>query len=96
MLKQFKLLSKMSMRDASLRNLHKGEIATIHRDIERWIAEAKTVSKNSIGNWDSGYDADGAEHDAQERWALDRLCSGLLGKGGLVSFSKKCVFREVR
>lgn len=34
---------------------------------------------------------DDEEDEWKEGWALDRLCEALLGRGGLVPVSKKCV-----
>jgi ribosomal biogenesis protein LAS1 len=83
----------MTTRDTSLRTRYKLDINAVLRDIERWVAEAK-VAANVIASgfaWDIG-SSDVGDLDMKEKWALDRLCDGLLAKGGLVPLSKKCIF----
>lgn len=93
-LKRYKSLLKITIRDASLRTRHKREINTVLRDIERWLAEAKVAANIVVSGfgWDIGPSgsSDGGDMDIKEKWALDRLCDGLLAKGGLVPLSKKC------
>lgn len=55
----------------------------MHRELERWIGEAK------IASWGFGLAGMEDGDDWKETWALDRLCEGLLDKGGLVPVSKK-------
>ncbi|KAJ7071478.1 Las1-like-domain-containing protein [Mycena amicta] len=81
-LKEYKSLSKLVARDASLK-AQQQQIKTILRDVERWIAEA-AVATNVAGG-DLGW----SNENAKERWALDRLCDALLEKSALVPLSKK-------
>jgi ribosomal biogenesis protein LAS1 len=84
-LKEYKLLMKLTSRDVSLRPQYKQNLNTILRSIERWTAEAKIQASAFAGEpgWDTG------DQTAKERWALDRLCDALLAKGSLVPLSKK-------
>jgi ribosomal biogenesis protein LAS1 len=96
LLKQYKTLLKITTRDASLKSQYKIAISAIIRDIERWIAEAKVAANVAVGEigWESGTPEnflDSGEIDVKERWALERLCDGLLQKGSLVPLSKKSV-----
>jgi ribosomal biogenesis protein LAS1 len=87
---------KAVTRDASLRQEHQGDIDSILRDIERWIAEARAAVDISSGNFgwgdvewgDSSIDS---EQAVKERLALEALCENLMEKGGLVPLAKKCV-----
>ncbi|KII86378.1 hypothetical protein PLICRDRAFT_287605 [Plicaturopsis crispa FD-325 SS-3] len=78
LLKQYKTLLKITTRDATLQKEYRAEIAHVLREVERWVAEAKTVEWN-------GDD----DEDAREQWALDGVCDALLEKGALVPLSKK-------
>ena len=82
LLKQYKALSKATIRDASLAPRYSLDISRILRDVERWVTEAKVAARGV--RWE-----DGEEVDSRERWALDRLCDALLEKGALVPLSKK-------
>ncbi|PCH33291.1 Las1-domain-containing protein [Wolfiporia cocos MD-104 SS10] len=82
LLKQYKALSKATVRDASLASRYNLDVTRILRDVERWVAEAKVAARGV--RWD-----DGEEVDSRERWALDRLCDALLEKGALVPLAKK-------
>src|SRR5215471_17631120 len=77
LLKQYKSLLKMTTRDTSLRTRYKGDITSILRDIERWVAETKVTASIEVG--EIGWDTDANDAELKERWALDRLCDGLLG-----------------
>jgi ribosomal biogenesis protein LAS1 len=86
-LKLYKSLQKIVIRDASLRSQYHQEIKSVFKDVERWVAEA-TVAANVAGGdlgWDKG------DQSSKERWALERLCDALMEKGALVPLSKKCV-----
>ena len=91
-LKEYKALLKLTVRDASLRTRHKADVAKILRDLERWIGEAK-VAATSIAldmlNYQSWEGDSRLEPDARERWALGRLCYELFERGGLVPVSSK-------
>lgn len=94
LLKHYKGLLKITTRDASLRSQYKADIASVLRDIERWISEAKVAANVAVGQF--GWDTHGTsesrgtgEQDIREKWALERLCDGLLEKGALVPLSKK-------
>jgi len=93
LLKQYKTLKKLTVRDASLATKNKSVIASLVRDIERWIAEAKVTANLAAGDfdWKAGKVSDDADANDQyrERWALEKLCDGLLDKGALVPLSKK-------
>jgi len=93
-LKQYKKLLKIATRDASIAAHYKGGIHSVQRDLERWILEAKMAANVAVGElgWDSepvSENVDGGNEDPKERWALDRLCDGLLEKGALVPLSKR-------
>lgn len=92
-LKLYKSLLKITSRDTSLQKQYKAEIQAVQRDIERWVAEGKVAAKIIVGDlgWDSRTSFDTLEDDHKERWALERLCDGLLEKGALVPLSKKLV-----
>ncbi|KAF8634422.1 hypothetical protein AX15_000873 [Amanita polypyramis BW_CC] len=93
LLKQYKQLIKLTTRDASLATKYNPAIATVLRDIEGWISEAKLIADLATGDlgWKAGKSHDDVDTNDQERefWALGRLCSGLLEKGGLVPLSKR-------
>lgn len=84
LLKRYKVLLKTTNRDASLRTKYRAETTKVLRDIERWVAEAKVTATGT-----AVYDIDGEEDEGREKWALEKLCDGLLEKGALVSISKK-------
>ncbi|KAF7320001.1 hypothetical protein MKEN_00784000 [Mycena kentingensis (nom. inval.)] len=81
-LKEYKTLSKLVTRDASLK-VHQQQVRTVLRDIERWIAEASVAANVATGSlaW--------SDAEAKEQWALERFCEALLDKGALVPLSKK-------
>ena len=88
---------KIVTRDTSLRQKHQPEIDSVLRDIERWIAEAKTAVDISSGNigWEGAEWDDStvnSEQEVKERLALEALCGNLMEKGALVPLAKKCVF----
>ncbi|KAF8577862.1 Las1-domain-containing protein [Ramaria rubella] len=85
LLSQYKQLLKATTRDASLKSRFKSEVMRILRDVERWISEARAAA--SLVNFDADTQYD--EEDEQERWALERLCDALIGRGGLVPVSKR-------
>lgn len=87
-LKQYKSLRKIITRDASLRSQYQQEIKGVFRDVERWIAEATVAANVAVGElgWDTSEKGD---QTAKERWALERLCDGLMDKGALAPLSKK-------
>ena len=72
---------------------HNPVVATVLRDIERWISEAKVAVDLAAGDlgWKTSQIFDDVDTDDQERerLALEKLCDGLLEKGGLVPLSKK-------
>lgn len=83
-------MSKITVRDASLKANYKMETTKILRDIERWIAEAKVAADVSAATleWELDSSAD-PEEDGREQWALEKFSDVLLEKGGLVPVSKK-------
>ncbi|KAI0344109.1 Las1-domain-containing protein [Trametopsis cervina] len=92
LLTEYKTLLKTVTRDASLRTQHKHNIIKVQRDIERWISEAKLAADVTAATleWDDvQMDEDAEGVDSREWWALQRLCDGLLAKGGLIPMSKK-------
>lgn len=97
LLKQYKSLLKIITRDASLRTQYRPEIEKVERDVERWVAEAVVTADVASGEFvwgrDAGVDGNGEDEndevDGKERWALNKLCDALLGKGVLVPLSKK-------
>ncbi|KAG2160136.1 Las1-like-domain-containing protein [Suillus bovinus] len=91
LLKQYKTLSKIIARDASLRKQNQPDIDAIMRDIERWLAEAKLAADFAADayGWGTIDDNDVEQEDFREKWALERLCDALLEKGALVSLSQK-------
>nr|GAT43690.1 predicted protein [Mycena chlorophos] len=82
LLKQYKTLSKLVTRDATLRT-QQLQIQTVLRDVERWIAEAAVAARVATGV------AAWTDEKPRERWALERLCDALLDKAALVPLSKK-------
>jgi ribosomal biogenesis protein LAS1 len=93
-LQQYKNLLKITTRDASVVSQYKAAISSVQRDIERWVSEAKVAANVVVGEleWDNGQINDimgGVDEDPKEKWALERLCDGLLEKGALVPLSKK-------
>lgn len=94
LLKQYKALSKIVTRDASLKINYQTEITKVLRDLERWISETKVAANVSGGafGWDvdSGEERDGySRSNTKEQVAIEILCDGLLEKGCLVPLSKK-------
>jgi ribosomal biogenesis protein LAS1 len=93
-LKQYKKLLKITTRDASVVAQYKSDIHSVQRDLERWVSEAKVaVAVGELG-WNSGPANDSfgsGDEDPKERWAIEKLCDGLLQKGALVPLSKKSV-----
>lgn len=87
LLKRYKSIIKLTARDASLKAEYQIAIASILRDIERWVAEAKVSANVSQAGY--AWEEEEGEPDVKERWALDRLCDELLEKGALVPLSKK-------
>jgi len=99
LLKKYSALMKVVTRDTSLRQKHQPEIDSVLRDVERWIAEAKTAMDISSGNlgwegieWDDS--AVNSTQAAKERLALEALCDNLMEKGALVPLAKKCVLHS--
>ncbi|KAG2123607.1 Las1-like-domain-containing protein [Suillus clintonianus] len=91
LLKQYKTLLKLVTRDASLRKQHQPDIDAIMRDVERWLAEAKLAADFAADayGWDTIDGNDIEQEDPREKWALERFCDALVGKGALVSLSQK-------
>ena len=89
LLKQYKTLLKLTVRDASLATRNKSAIAGLIREIERWISGVKVAAGDF--DWKAGKLSDDVDTNDQyrERWALEKLCDGLLEKGALVPLSKK-------
>jgi ribosomal biogenesis protein LAS1 len=87
---------KVVTRDTSLRQKYQHEIESVLRDVERWIAEAKTAVDISSGNlgWE-GVEWDSSTVDSapvvKEKLALEALCENLMEKGALVPLAKKYV-----
>lgn len=80
LLKDYKALLKLTIRDASLKTRHKSDITRLLRNLERWIGEVRVSYGLGKGHMDE---------DEKERWAMDQLCDELLQKGFLVPTSKK-------
>lgn len=102
LLKRYSVLMKIVTRDASLRQEHQHEIESVLRDVERWIAEAKTAVDISSGNlgWE-GVELDDSTVNfsaqaVKERLALEALCESLAEEGALVPLAKKCVLVRAR
>ena len=96
LLKKYSVLMKVVTRDASLKQKHQPEIDSVLRDVERWIAEAKTAVDISSGNlgWEGiefDHSAESSTQATKERLALEALCDNLMEKGALVPLAKKCV-----
>ncbi|KAG6826341.1 hypothetical protein H0H92_000257 [Tricholoma furcatifolium] len=94
LLKEYKRLLKITTRDASLRAQYKPEIASVFKDIERWIAEARVAANmatREIGWVTNALDISSSSGyvDPKERWALEKLCDSLIEKGSIVPLSKK-------
>lgn len=94
LLKKYSVLMKIVTRDTSLRQKHQPEIDSVLRDVERWIAEAKTAVDISSGNigWEGAEWDDStvnSEQEVKERLALEALCGNLMEKGALVPLAKK-------
>ncbi|OAX43619.1 Las1-domain-containing protein [Rhizopogon vinicolor AM-OR11-026] len=92
LLKHYKTLLKLIMRDASLRKQYQPDVDAVLRDIERWLAEAKVAADFAADayGWDTAIDSNDIEQeDPRERWALERLCDAIVEKGALVSLSQK-------
>ena len=87
---QYKQLLKTTTRDTSLRSHFKPKETQILRDIEQWVSEAKVAA--SVIDFD--IDSQSDEVDEKERWALERLCDALIGRGGLVPVSKRLVSKS--
>ncbi|KIK71399.1 hypothetical protein GYMLUDRAFT_79471 [Collybiopsis luxurians FD-317 M1] len=92
-LKEYKILLKLTTRDASLNKQYKQAKSSVFKDIEKWIAEAAVAANVASGElgWDHGDQINGAEsrYEAKERWALEVFSDALIEKGGLVPLSKK-------
>jgi ribosomal biogenesis protein LAS1 len=90
-LKQYKSIFKITIRDVSLRTQYNTATNYILREIERWVTEAKVAANIAVGGfgWDVDISAENGDQDVKERWALDRLCEALLEKGALIPTSKK-------
>jgi len=80
LLKDYKAIVKVTLRDVSLKSRHKGDILKLLRDLERWIGEVKVSYGLGMGQMDD---------EEKERWAIDQLCYGMLENGFLVPVSKK-------
>ncbi|KAF8640922.1 hypothetical protein AX17_000570 [Amanita inopinata Kibby_2008] len=93
LLKKYKSLLKMTIRDASLVPVYKSTTTSLVKDIDRWVSEAKVAANVAAGDfvWEAGRFSDSTNFDDQdkERWALEKLCDGLLEKGALIPLSKK-------
>ncbi|EGO02743.1 hypothetical protein SERLA73DRAFT_102681 [Serpula lacrymans var. lacrymans S7.3] len=91
LLKRYKALLKLTIRDASVRNQYKPDIEACLRDIERWIAEGKVAASTSTDTlgWDDYMSRNDEDEDVAEKWALDRLCVELMERGALVPLSKR-------
>jgi len=94
-LKKYSVLMKVVTRDASSRLKYQPKIDSVLREIERWIAEAKTAVDISSGNlgwegieWDDS--SVGSTQAVKERLAIEALCDALMEKGALVPLAKKC------
>ena len=86
-LAQYKQLLKTTTRDVSLKSRFKPELARILRDVEHWILDAKVAA--SMVEMDIETQQD--EEYEKDRCALEPLCDGLIGPGGLVPTSKRFV-----
>ncbi|KAF8321616.1 Las1-domain-containing protein [Clavulina sp. PMI_390] len=81
LLKEYRSLMKSIARDASIKGVKKGDIARMHRDLERWVGETKVSYGMDSGQM--GMDDEG------EKFAIEKLCEELVESGYLVSISKK-------
>jgi ribosomal biogenesis protein LAS1 len=89
-LKRYKAVMKLATRDASLIPQYREELSHLRRSIERWIGDAQIAFSSSIvGKWDADQAEDADEE--RERWALERLCSALTERDGIVPTSVKSV-----
>lgn len=74
------------IKDSSLVTKRKGELNRILRDVDRWISDTKMAVTGSKVHVNDEEDAD------MDQWAeelvLDRVCDGLLAKGGLLASRK--------
>ena len=102
LLKQYKTLMKLLVRDASLITRHKRDISDILKAIENWVSEAHIAASAVVfPGWGSERSSpsskgdDDVDGDWRERWALEGLCDGLLERGGLVPVSTKFVHAYV-
>ena len=80
---------KLIARDLSLLQVHRSNLITILRDIERWIAESQVAATVAIGELGCGRDYAIGGADFKEVWALECFCDGLATKGMLVPLSKR-------
>lgn len=87
-LQRYKSLVKATSKDITLQKKRTTDFDKVFRDLERWVGEAKIAS---WGAMNLSVVDDDEEDEWKEGWALDRLCEALLGRGGLVPVSKKCV-----
>jgi len=90
LLKEYKALLKSTSRDASLRSRRKMDVTKLLRDVERWIGEVTVIAGTVLAGGLSFAGAGDYQDDSKERWALERLCEAMCGKGGLVPVSRKC------
>jgi ribosomal biogenesis protein LAS1 len=90
LLAQYKQLLKMTTRDASLKSRSKPELVRILKDVEHWVVDARVAASMVSFRTQEG------EEDERERWALERLCEALVGRGGLVPVSKRSVEHTTR
>jgi ribosomal biogenesis protein LAS1 len=88
LLKQYKSLAKITVRDVSLQTEYKAAIDSTLREIERWLAEATVAASINTGLDLGSYQSSTVEPSLNENWALDRLCDELLERGILVPREK--------
>jgi ribosomal biogenesis protein LAS1 len=89
-LKRYKTLIKLTLRDTTQLKQLKDDIAAALRDVEGWLAEGMVHAGGDGGgvlSWDTV--SGGIDEDAREIYALEGLCDALLEKGGLSPLSKK-------
>jgi ribosomal biogenesis protein LAS1 len=87
-LRQYKIITKTTLKDTSLKSHYKPAVETLFKDMERWIAEAKVAATSFV--IDFGEKEETIEDlDPKERFALERFSDVLLEKGALVPLSKK-------
>lgn len=89
-LTQYKTLLKITTRDVSLKTHYKDEIASVLRELERWISEAK-VSADPMVGLITQVDTNLADAEFQEYWALEQLCKALIEPGAIVPLARKYV-----